>query len=363
MLLKKPKFCSNMFRLGGICRNYVRPYMKYKPYIKVTVVGASSPLGHTVSLLLKQNPRVGIMTLFDFSDNVFPLAMDVSHIPREPIVEGCNRKIDIALPESDVVVLTGGKPRKRGQSDLCLFQENADFIITTIEAIATHCPQAFIVIAVEPINFTVALASKVLQWKDAYDKRKIFGVTLLDTMRARVLLSNVYNIPSENIRVPIICGHSSTTIIPMISHIVPKVDINESAAATITEAIRLVDYNITRLMSGYGETSLTAAYATYCTTSAILDAMNGFAIEHVAFVANNDYDTKYFASPIVITREGLSGTMQFERNTILEQDYISSSIEELAKDVQSAELYYTPTIQIFPHSSTKKISRKIINSE
>lgn len=59
--------------------------------------------------------------------------------------------------------------------------------------------------------------------------------------------------------------------------------------------------------------------------------MNGYTIEHVAFVANNDYGTKFFASPVIITSEGIAGVMKYKKITSLEADYIYQSTEQLSK--------------------------------
>lgn len=78
---------------------------------KVAVVGASGGIGQPLSLLLKMNPLVTDLSLYDIV-NTPGVAADLSHINTHSSVVGY-KKDDIAkaLKGADVVVIPAGVPR------------------------------------------------------------------------------------------------------------------------------------------------------------------------------------------------------------------------------------------------------------
>lgn len=327
-----------MFALGRRISNLARPFLNLHRSFQVSVIGASQPLGQSISNLLKQHPLIHRLSMYGAPDETHGVPMDMSHIHRETSVEG---RTELALKCSEIVVVATGQPKKAGQTEQDHFKQNADSVIHAMQEIVTHCPFAFVVVATEPINQTVPLATKVLESGDCYDKSRIFGVTGLDTMRAQTWVGGMYQIQPRYLSVPVICGHSPKTMVPLFSHIIPRFGINHCAARFMTENIRSTDEQVADLKGG-NESILSAAFATFCTVSGILNAMNGYAIEHVAFVANNDYGTKFFAAPVIITQQGITALMRYKMFSALEADYIHQSSEQLSHDVSEGESYFNP---------------------
>lgn len=58
---------------------------------------------------------------------------------------------------------TAGVPRKPGMTRDDLFNINAGIVRTLIEAVAVHCPQAWVAIISNPVNSTVPIAAEVLR--------------------------------------------------------------------------------------------------------------------------------------------------------------------------------------------------------
>ncbi len=83
----------------------------------MTVLGASGGIGQPLSLLLKQNPCVSQLSLYDIAGTPGVTA-DLSHIETSAKVTGYEgpEQLGEALKGSDVVVIPAGVPRKPGEA-------------------------------------------------------------------------------------------------------------------------------------------------------------------------------------------------------------------------------------------------------
>jgi len=72
-----------------------------------------------------------------------------------------------------------------------LFNTNAAIVRDVAEAAAKACPNAFLSIITNPVNSNLPIASEVYKNNDCYDPKKIFGVTLLDVVRAQTFVSEL----------------------------------------------------------------------------------------------------------------------------------------------------------------------------
>eukprot|EP01084_Bolivina_argentea_P210076 357701_1 len=118
-------------------------------------MGASGGIGQPLSLLLKMDPNVSHLSLFDIQHTP-GVAADLSHICTPASVTGyLTDELDKALNGMDVVVIPAGVPRKPGMTRDDLFNVNAGVVKTLLESIARNCPKAHICIITNPVNSTV----------------------------------------------------------------------------------------------------------------------------------------------------------------------------------------------------------------
>lgn len=52
---------------------------------------------------------------------------------------------------------------------------------------------------------------------NCYNKNKLFGINNIDLVRARTIVAHALQRSSYEVNVPVIGGHSSTTIVPVLS--------------------------------------------------------------------------------------------------------------------------------------------------
>jgi malate dehydrogenase len=141
-----------------------------QPERKVAILGAAGGIGQPLALLMKLNPLVSSLSLYDIAGTP-GVAADVSHIntpalvraprspPNSPISPGspwsddrvanswlqvkgfmADDQLAEALQGADVVIIPAGVPRKPGMTRDDLFKINAGIVKGLCTAIAKHCP-------------------------------------------------------------------------------------------------------------------------------------------------------------------------------------------------------------------------------
>jgi malate dehydrogenase len=157
---------------------------------KVAVCGASGGIGQSLSLLLKMNPQISELRLFDVVGTQ-GVAADLSHCCTPAEVTGWVGMAQVkgALKGADVVVIPAGVPRKPGMTRDDLFAINAGIVMGLAEACAQSCPNALFLVISNPVNSTVPIFAETLKKFGVYDPRKLFGVTTLDVVRANTFVS------------------------------------------------------------------------------------------------------------------------------------------------------------------------------
>ncbi len=230
--------------------------------MKVAVLGAAGGIGQALSLLLKtQLPAGSDLALYDVAPVVPGVAVDLSHIPTAVKVTG-HGKDDLAgaLTGADVVLIPAGMPRKPGMDRSDLFNINAGIVKNLIEGVADNCPDACVGIITNPVNTTVAIAAETLKAKGVYNKNKLFGVTTLDVIRAETFVAELKGVDVSSVHVPVIGGHSGTTILPLLSQ-VEGVEFTDEEVSSLTTRIQNAGTEVVEAKAGGGSATLSMGQA------------------------------------------------------------------------------------------------------
>lgn len=113
-----------------------------------------------------------------------------------------------------------------------LFNTNASIVKNIAEHSAKHCPKAAFLIISNPVNSTVPIFAEVLKKAGVLDKKKLFGVTTLDVLRASTFVAEVKKMNPKDVHVHVVGGHSGITIMPLLSQTNLKFTTEEIAALT-----------------------------------------------------------------------------------------------------------------------------------
>jgi len=97
-----------------------------------------------------------------------------------------------------------------------LFKINADIAKGLVSACAKFCPEAILLMIVNPVNSVVPAMCELYK-KKGLDAKKIVGVTTLDIVRANKFVGEITGKNPGFINVPVIGGHAGTTILPVFS--------------------------------------------------------------------------------------------------------------------------------------------------
>lgn len=155
---------------------------------KVTVVGAGN-VGSNTARRIAERDLADEVVMIDIVEGLPQgLALDINQSSPtegfETFVTGTNDYADTA--NSDVVVITAGKPRTPGMSRMDLLADNAKIVGGVTQQIAEHSPEAILIIVSNPLDEMTYLASKISD----FPKERVMGMAgVLDSSRLKFFIA------------------------------------------------------------------------------------------------------------------------------------------------------------------------------
>ena len=177
---------------------------------KITVIGAGH-VGEVTAFKIAEQ-ELGDVVLLDVIEDM-PIGKGLDMREGGPVgkydsaVVGTNSYEDTA--NSDIVVITAGKPRTPGMSRDELLDANVQIVKPITEEVIKHSPNAILLIVTNPLDAMAYLAYKV----SGFPKNRVFGMAgILDTTRFRAFISMELNVSVENIQALVLGGHGDTMV-------------------------------------------------------------------------------------------------------------------------------------------------------
>ncbi|KDP32500.1 hypothetical protein JCGZ_14703 [Jatropha curcas] len=277
------------------------------PDRKVAVLGAAGGIGQPLALLMKLNPLVSNLALYDIA-NTPGVAADVSHINTRSEVKGYvgEDQLGQALEGSDVVIIPAGVPRKPGMTRDDLFNINAGIVKGLCQAISKYCPNALVNMISNPVNSTVPIAAEVFKKAGTYDEKRLFGVTTLDVVRAKTFYAGKAKVPVAEVNVPVVGGHAGITILPLFSQATPKANLSSEDIEALTKRTQDGGTEVVEAKAGKGSATLSMAYAGAIFADACLKGLNGVPdVVECTFVQSSVTELPFFASKVRLGKNGV----------------------------------------------------------
>ncbi len=303
--------------------------------MKVAVLGAAGGIGQALSLLLKtQLPAGSELSLYDVAPVVPGVAVDLSHIPTAVKVAGYGAdKLNDALAGADIVLIPAGMPRKPGMDRADLFNVNAGIIKTLAEGIVANCPKALVGIITNPVNGTVPIVAEVFKKAGTYDAGRVFGVTTLDVIRSEAFVAELKGLDVSKVKVPVIGGHSGTTILPLLSQ-VEGVEFSDEEVVSLTHRIQNAGTEVVEAKAGGGSATLSmgAAAARFCMS--LVRGLQGEDVVDYAYVEGDGSDAPFFAQPVRLGVNGVSEILPYGQLSAFEEKAKNDMLATLKKDIQ-----------------------------
>ncbi|WP_019027248.1 malate dehydrogenase [Colwellia piezophila] len=303
--------------------------------MKVAVLGAAGGIGQALSLLLKtQLPAGSELSLYDVAPVVPGVAVDLSHIPTDVKVAGFGRDdLSGALTGADIVLIPAGMPRKPGMDRADLFNVNAGIIKVLAEGIAANCPKALVGVITNPVNGTVPIVAEVFKKAGTYDAARLFGITTLDVIRSEAFVAELKGLDVATVKVPVIGGHSGTTILPLLSQ-VEGATFSDEEVATLTSRIQNAGTEVVEAKAGGGSATLSmgAAAARFCMS--LVKGLQGEEVVDYAYVEGKGEDALFFAQQVRLGVNGVSEILSYGKLSAFEQKAKEEMLATLKKDIK-----------------------------
>ncbi|CAN1809074.1 Malate dehydrogenase 2, mitochondrial [Linum perenne] len=334
-MLRSAKFLAGTASRSSLLR---RGYSSDSvPDRKVAILGAAGGIGQPLSLLMKLNPLVSNLALYDIASTP-GVAADVSHINTGSQVSGYvgDEQLGKALEGSDLVIIPAGVPRKPGMTRDDLFNINAGIVKGLCEAIAKYCPHALVNMISNPVNSTVPIAAEVFKKAGTYDEKRLFGVTTLDVVRARTFYAGKANVSVAGpfsslflgrfmlfVQFLFTSGHAGVTILPLFSQASPKGNLSDEQIVALTK--RTQD----------GGTEVVEAYAGALFADACLKGLNGVPdVVECTFVQSNVTELPFFASKVRLGKNGVEEILGLGALSEFEKEGLEKMKSELKSSIE-----------------------------
>ncbi|CAR25803.1 hypothetical protein ZYGR_0A03730 [Zygosaccharomyces rouxii] len=322
--------------------------------MKVAIVGASGGIGQPLSLLMKLNPLVTELSLYDI--RLAPgVAQDLSHISTNSVCQGFEKDdIARALQGAHVVIVPAGVPRKPGMTRDDLFKINASIVKGIVTSVAQYAPEARLLIVSNPVNSTVPIAVETLKSMGKLQPGNVMGVTTLDCVRAETFLGEYLGRDKTQVNqdVSVIGGHSGNTIVPVILN--PK--LRDGLKPHYQEFVHRVQFGgdeVVKAKAGAGSATLSMAFAGYRFADSILKSLAGEQVSGVpTFVylpginGGSEVQSKlggvdYFALPVVFSNGSVSKVDSSILSSLSSQEkkLVSESVRQLVGNIDKGKKF------------------------
>ncbi|KOS22861.1 Malate dehydrogenase [Escovopsis weberi] len=304
---------------------------------KVAVLGAAGGIGQPLSLLLKMNPKVTELALYDIRGGP-GVAADVAHVNTKSNVKGYDPTpsgLRDCLTGSEIVVIPAGVPRKPGMTRDDLFNTNASIVRDLAKAVADAAPKAKVLIISNPVNSTVPICKAVFQAKGVYDPKRLFGVTTLDVVRASRFVSEIKDTDPKNENITVVGGHSGVTIVPLFSQ---SNHPDLSANADLVKRVQFGGDEVVKAKDGAGSATLSMAFAGARMANSLLRAASGEkGVVEPTFVESplyKDEGCEFFSSNVELGPNGVEKIHPLGKLDAIETKLVADCVADLKKNIE-----------------------------
>jgi malate dehydrogenase len=304
---------------------------------KVAVLGAAGGIGQPLSLLLKLNPRVTELALYDIRGGP-GVAADISHVNTKSTVKGFDPTptgLADCLKGSEIVLIPAGVPRKPGMTRDDLFNTNASIVRDLAKAVAENAPKAKVLVIANPVNSTVPICAEVFKAKGVYNPKTLFGVTTLDVVRASRFVSEIKSTDPKDENITVVGGHSGVTIVPLFSQ---SSHPDLSSNADLVKRVQFGGDEVVKAKDGAGSATLSMAMAGARMAESLLRAAEGEkGVVEPTFVDSplyKDQGIDFFSSQVELGPEGVSKILPVGKLDAVEEKLLEACIGDLKKNIE-----------------------------
>ena len=198
---------------------------------KVTIIGAGAVGATTAFALLTRGAASEVVLIDVNTEKAKGEALDIKQAT--PFIDNCDIYAGSYTDAigSDVVIITSGIGRKPGQSRLELVQTNVGIIKQISQDIVKAAPNAIYILVANPVDI---LTYAFLKYT-GLPKSQVFGTgTVLDTIRLRTRLAEIYNVNKQQVHANVLGEHGDTSFVAWSTATIAGVPLSEFNSSIAT---------------------------------------------------------------------------------------------------------------------------------
>ena len=205
---------------------------------KVTIIGAGW-VGATIAYSLVVNSPVSEIVLIDIKEEkAIGEALDIKQATPflSPTKVYAGNYED--AKGSEIVIITSGFGRKPGQTRLDLAQTNVDVLKDITPKIVKYAPNAIYIIVANPVDVLTYVFTKI----SGVPKSHVIGSgTILDTIRLRTRLSELYSINQKQVHAYVLGEHGDTSFVAWSAADITGIPLSEYDCARTNKDLEVKD--------------------------------------------------------------------------------------------------------------------------
>jgi len=217
-----------------------------------------------------------------------------------------------ALSNSDLVIITAGKPREPGMSREDLLNINAEIVKSCAENIKKYAPESIVIVVSNPLDAMVYVAYKVT----GFPKNRIMGMAgVLDSARYRYFIAEALGIAPQDVQA-LVMGIHGDLMLPLtrlanvsgipISQLLPQEKIEEIVKRTKFGGGEIVSY------LKKGSAFITPGLATIEMAESILKDLKRVLTCSVYLEGEFGINGVFLGVPVILGKNGVEKILEFE---------------------------------------------------
>ncbi len=196
---------------------------------KITIIGAGAVGAATAYALLARNAASEVVLIDINTQKALGEALDIRQAT--PFLDNCDIYAGSYSDAvgSDVVIITSGVGRKPGQTRLELVQTNINIIKGVAAEITKYAPDALYMLVANPVD----VLTYAFQKYTGLPHNRVFGTgTVLDTIRLRTRLAEIYNVNKQQVHANVLGEHGESSLVAWSSATIAGVPLADYHATT-----------------------------------------------------------------------------------------------------------------------------------
>ena len=180
-------------------------------YSKISIIGGGF-VGSTCAHWFLSRDMGDIVLLDILEDSARGRALDLLQSSALTTSSACieGTKDYSRIQNSDIVIITAGKPRQPGMSRDELRNINTQVVVQVCEQIKQHAPESYVIVVTNPLDVMTYVAWKTL----GFPAQRVMGMAgVLDSARFRAFVAQKLQVSIQDVQAFVLGGHGDTMVL------------------------------------------------------------------------------------------------------------------------------------------------------